>query len=76
MQNRGRLLCQLVTLAVFQKLKNGQLEYTDRWADESPLKIAGYCVDAKTNLSEWERHTILEYVVESGILTKTVYYNI
>lgn len=69
-QGRGRLLCQLITVTVFNKLKNGQMEYTDRWADESPLKIAGYSVDAKTNLSEWERHTILEYVIESGILTK------
>ena len=41
------------------------------WAPYSPLRIAGYTVNVKDNLSNQQRHLILEYIVDSGILTKS-----
>lgn len=69
-KQKGRLLCQVVTEAGFRRIKRGNANFSDTWAEESPLKIAGYNVDARQNLSAFERQLILEYIVDSGILTK------
>lgn len=69
-KQKGRLLCQVVTEAGFRRIKSGNANFSDTWAEESPLKIAGYNVDARQNLSTFERQLILEYIVDSGILTK------
>lgn len=39
-------------------------------AEESPLKLCGYSVSEKDNLSQWERQNIIEACIESGAMTK------
>lgn len=40
-------------------------------ADESPLRLCGYSVSQKDNLSQWERQTIIASCIESGAMEKS-----
>lgn len=66
---RGRLLCQILTMSEYRTYNNsGNL--SNNWAQQSILKIGGYSVAKNDGLSERQRQTILEYIIESGILSK------
>lgn len=67
-KKQGHLLCQVASMAEYEKYKKektfGELSL------ESIIHIIGYNVDAKNNLSEKQRRTILIYAIEEGIEKK------
>ena len=65
----GRLLCQVMSqeeYADYKKQKNSNFDLKP----QSILNMLGYTVNAKDNLSDHQRHTILRYAIESGIISK------
>lgn len=64
----GHIMCQVMGKEQYSKyvrgIKTGTLK------EESQLHAAGYNVGKKDNLSDKCRQTILQYVVESGLMTK------
>lgn len=64
----GRLLCQLMSLEDYREYK--KQEFTGDLKPQSVLNMLGYNVNAKDNLSEHERRTILEHAIGSGVITK------
>ena len=60
-----------VILGDIRMLPNG--EYSDNsldLAEASPLRLCGYSVSQKDNLSAAERQSIIQYCIESGVMDK------
>ena len=64
------LLHRIIEEQTFIKGSYLDKEFKYDLADESPLFICGYNVNSKKNLSVIQRRIILEYVIDSKILTK------
>ncbi len=60
----GAICCSVYSLDELSKINH------PGWAQKSMLKIYGYSVSQKDDLSEKERRTILDMVVFNGILSK------
>lgn len=69
LKKRGQLMCQVFTPKTYEQYKEESF-FGENLKPESILHIAGYNVGQKDNLSEEVRHKILEYVIESGLMTK------
>lgn len=69
LKQKGNLMCQVFTPQFFEEYKKNS-EYGANLLPEGVLHIAGYNVGQADNLSEDERHKILEYIMESGLLKK------
>ena len=65
----GRLLCQVMSLDEYSEYKR-EMSYNGELKPQSILNMIGYTVNAKDDLSDYERRTILQYAIESGIITK------
>ena len=72
---QGRLLCQVLSIEEYLDYKRQMKNYGEL-KPQSILNMIGYNVNAKDNLSENERRTILRYAIESGVITKklTIFY--
>ena len=70
LQQRGKLLCQLLTWDEYQKKGQAIFNGEDMKA-ESILKRCGYNVNATENLSAVQRQKILALVLENGLYTET-----
>ncbi|WP_022757451.1 hypothetical protein [Butyrivibrio fibrisolvens] len=64
LQKIGTICCRKYTLSELSKIG------TNDWAPESILKMYGYNVSQKDGLSDTERRTILDLVIENNILPK------
>lgn len=69
LKQKGNLMCQVFTPQSFEEYKKNN-DYGANLLPEGVLHIAGYNVGQADNLSEVERHKILEYIMESGLLKK------
>ena len=63
LRNIGILLCRVTDSSDIKSNFSS-------WAAESLLKQCGYSVAKDNDLSTKERHVILEFVIESGIMSK------
>lgn len=60
-----------ILIAKIVLVKNGEFTYNaDCLAAESPLKLCGYSVAQADGFSEQTRHTLLQDMIQSGILSK------
>lgn len=66
LKQNGRICCRVITL---EDLESNGGEYRD-WAKESTLKIYGYSVNAKDNLTDNERQDVLSFIIENNIETE------
>ena len=64
----GRVLCQLLSGEEYKEYKK-QEEFGEL-QPKSVLNMIGYNVNARSNLSEDARHTVLRYALDEGVLTK------
>ena len=68
LKRHGRIMCQVFSQDAFFDYMDG--DGFGELNPESLLHRIGYNVGQAENLSSEERHTILEYGIESGLLTK------
>ena len=68
LKSYGVLLCRQQSYDVFVKSNDSFSGFRD-WKRESDLKLLGYTVNAKDNLSDIQRQTILRAAIDSGIYT-------
>lgn len=66
----GRILCPIMTLDEYWEMKNNLNRFGGDWARKSVLKMYGYSASEKDNLSDNTRRTILEYIIDSNVLSK------
>ena len=68
LSRRGRIMRQVMTLNEYYEYKssNAFMNYSPK----SILNILGYNVNKQDNLSESERHIILDYIISSGALSR------
>lgn len=64
----GRILCQLLSIDEYLDYKRRK-EYGDL-QPQGILKMIGYTVNARDDLSEDARHTVLQYAIDEGVLEK------
>ena len=64
----GRVLCQLLSREEYKEYKK-QEEYGEL-KPQSVLNMIGYNVNAKSDLSEDTRRTVLKYAIDEGVVTK------
>lgn len=64
----GSIMCQVFSKESFEEYKSGNAFGDLR--EESLLHIIGYNVNQIDNLSAETRHKILEYAIESGLMTR------
>lgn len=64
----NNLCMRSIPLAYFYQMTKGK----KKLKIESPLKIMGYDVSQKSNLSQEERHSILQKIYDTGIMPKEV----
>lgn len=65
---KGRPLCQIVSEDEYEEIKK-KWEYYEL-NSEGILHMFGYSVSEKDGLNDGKRHSILDYIIECGILTK------
>lgn len=61
----GRLCCKVITLEEYHEIK--QVGY-HLWAKQSLLRSYGYTVNSNDNLSDYQRHRILSFMIENGLI--------
>ena len=62
----GWPLCKVVSYDEYSRFRNSN----NSWAEESTLKLLGYTVNTKDNLSDEQRQLILNYAIALNIMTK------
>lgn len=62
---KGRICSRVITLMEYKKITEAGFH---SWAEKSLLRSYGYTVNAQDNLTDIERHRILSFVVENGIM--------
>ncbi len=69
LKSKGIIRCQIMTYEQFasEGFYDGDF---DKWRDKGPLKLWGYSVDASSNLSEEQRHAVLEDIIDCEAMTK------
>ena len=68
LSNRGRIMRQVMTLNQYYDFKSNNK--FDNYSPKSILNILGYNVNKQEDLSESERHIILDYIISSGALSR------
>lgn len=68
LSNRGRIMRQVMTLNEYYDFKSNNK--FDNYSPKSILNILGYNVNKQEDLSESERHVILDYIISSGALSR------
>ncbi|MBR0158216.1 MAG: hypothetical protein IJM24_03925 [Clostridia bacterium] len=68
LKNYGVLLCRQQSFEKFIESESDNSKYRD-WKDASDLRLLGYTVNAKDDLSEEQRRVILCTAIESGLYT-------
>ena len=66
----GRILCPILSLSEYREMKKQSDGIGSTWAKKSILKMYGYSVSEADNLSAKTRRTILEYIIDSKVLSK------
>ena len=67
---KGVILCRVVDYKTFHDYHPSYNIPRFKWNQVSPLRLCGYCVNQNENLSDEQRHAILEFIVDKGILSK------
>lgn len=62
---KGRICSRVITLMEYKKIAEAGFH---SWAEKSLLRSYGYTVNAQDNLTDIERHRILSFVIENGIM--------
>ena len=63
----GRPLCQVIS---YIEYKNTRKNMSTDWAEESLLRKMGYSVSKQHNLSDIERHNILDAIIAQNLMTR------
>ena len=62
---KGRICSRVITLMEYKKIAEKGFH---SWAEKSLLRSYGYIVNEQDNLTDVERHRILSFVIENGIM--------
>ena len=62
---KGRICSRVITLMEYKKIAEAGFH---SWTEKSLLRSYGYTVNAQDNLTDIERHRILSFVIENGIM--------
>ena len=65
LKRSGTICCKIVE---FQELLHNKQSFSD-WQEKSILRSYGYTVSKTENLTKQERHQILDFVLENGIMS-------
>ena len=65
LKRSGTICCKIIE---FQELLHNKQSFSD-WQEKSILRSYGYTVSKTENLTKQERHQILDFVLENGIMT-------
>ena len=71
LKKKGVILCRVMEFETYKLISNNPRWYNSpffKWRKVSPLRLCGYCVNQNENLTDKQRHRILEEIVDNGIL--------
>lgn len=67
---KGVILCKVTDYKTFNEYHPSYNIPRANWREVSPLRMCGYCVNQNENLTDEQRHGILEEIIDRGILTR------
>lgn len=77
LKKKGIILCRVMDYSTYTSIYTS-IQHTQPWYTSpffklspiSPLRLCGYCVNQKEGLTDIQRHTILEIIVDNDILPR------
>lgn len=75
LKTKGIILCKVTDYNTFRDYHPSYNIPRYKWNQVSPLRMLGYCVNKAENLSDDQRHALLEEIVDRGILSKQTVIN-
>lgn len=65
LKSQGYICCRIITIEEYIKIRESGF---DSWAEKSLPRSYGYTVNAQDNLTDYERHRILSFIIENDIM--------
>lgn len=70
LRKKGVIACRVTDYQTFKDYHPHYNIPASKWNQISPLRLFGYCVNQQENLTDEQRQSILEKIVDNGILPK------
>ncbi len=70
LKQKGVIICKITDYKTFKSYHPLYNIPSSQWNVVSPLRLCGYCVNQQEDLTDEQRHGILEEIIDSGILDK------
>ena len=70
LKQKGVIICKVTDYETFKNYHPFYNIPRSKWKEISPLRLHGYCVNQKEDLTDEQRHGILEGIIDAGVIEK------